>query len=229
MTISAAKLYGLGRSEDDVAYRHIRFEATADWAIGEFVSLPWEEQGRGKKQVTHFTLPVGAVWYQREKGKPHGSPTGASRWPRWSFLVSSCSRSSRRRRVSNSSACPRSSPSGKMRRKPWPSRLPTRATWRPRTPCPFGRISKVILDRNGEIAPGKREAFSCKVLGAYETDLNREPIRDKTLTALTVQLGHAGLDGKMVWQNYGRETVRVTVKPKPTKIDTDALKAFDEL
>ena len=33
----------------------------------------------------------------------------------------------------------------------------------------------------------------------------------------------------MVWQNYGRETVRVTVKPKPTKIDTDALKAFDEL
>ena len=38
--------------------------------MGEFVSLPWEEQVSGKKQVTHFTLPVGAVWYQREKGKP---------------------------------------------------------------------------------------------------------------------------------------------------------------
>ena len=61
----------------------------------------------------------------------------------------------------------------------------------------------MILDRNGEIAPGKREAFSCKVLGAYETDLNREPIRDKTLTTLTVQLGHAGLDGRWSGRTMG--------------------------
>ncbi len=69
-TISAAKLYKEGRSEEDVAYRYLRFEAPADWAVGEFVVVPWEEQVSGKKQVTRFTLPVGGTWYQREKGKP---------------------------------------------------------------------------------------------------------------------------------------------------------------
>jgi hypothetical protein len=67
------------------------------------------------------------------------------------------------------------------------------------------------------------------VIGRYETDLDRNPVPARTLTALLVKLGHAGLDGTMSWPNYGRQTVPVRVRPRTTKIDTDALKAFDDL
>ena len=87
------------------------------------------------------------------------------------------------------------------------SRSSTAATSRRITVWPSDRTLASSLDRQGELAPGKREVFHLKVLGAYQTDANREPIREKTLTTLTVQLGHAGLDGKMQWPNYGRETV----------------------
>ena len=74
-----------------------------------------------------------------------------------------------------------------------------------------------------------RETLTCTITGRYKTDLNRNPVPEETLTAVVVELAHADLSGKMSRPPYGRRTVRVTVKPKPAKVETEALKAFDDL
>ncbi len=230
VTISAAKLYKQGKSEDDVAYRYLRFEVPADWGVGEFVVIPWEEQVSGKKQVTQFTLPVGAMWYQREKGKParfaHGGVSLAEMIIPGVLMQPIQQKAARVELLGL--------PTEFAVKEDVEETLTFEIINQGNVAAAYelsvrSNLGQAILDRKGELSPGKREAFSCKVFGHYQADLNREPIREKTLTILNVKLGHGGLDGKMFWPNYGRETVRVTVRPKPTKIDTDALKAFDEL
>ena len=54
-------------------------------------------------------------------------------------------------------------------------------------------------------------------------------IPEHTTTAVFLQLSHSDMAGKMIHPQYGRETIRVRVRPKETKIDTDALKAFDDV
>src|SRR5262249_11541267 len=90
-------------------------------------------------------------------------------------------------------------------------------------------LGERLLEKQGVLAPGKQERFTCTVVGRYEADINRKPLAGKTTTAVFLSLAHSDLAGKMIRPSYGNEAVRVTVKPKPTKIDTDALKAFDEL
>jgi hypothetical protein len=230
VTISAAKLYKQGKSEEDVAYRYLRFEVPADWGVGEFVVAPWEEQVSGKKQITHFTLPVGASWYQREKGKParfaHGGVSLAEMVIPGVLMQPIQKKAARVELLGL--------PTEFAVKEDEEQTLTFEIINQGNVAAAYhlsvrSNLGQAMLDRKGELPPGKREAFSCKVFGQYQADLNREPIREKTLTVLNVKLGHGSLDGKMVWPNYGRETVRVTVRPKPTKIDTDALKAFDEL
>ncbi len=230
VTISAATLYRQGKSEEDVAYRYLRFEAPTDLGVGESVVIPWEEQVSGKKQVTRFTLPVGGAWYQREKGRParfaHGGISLAEMVIPGVLLQPIQQKAARVELLGL--------PSEFAVKEDEEESLSFEITNRGNVPTNYSlavrsNLGETLLDRQGELAPGKREAFSFKVVGTYQTDANREPIREKTLTTLTVQLGHAGLDGKIQWPNYGRETVRVTVRPMTTKIDTDALKAFDEL
>ena len=230
VTISAAKLYKQGKSEEDVAYRYLRFEVPADWGVGEFVVIPWEEQVSGKKQVTQFTLPVGATWYRERKGKParfaHGGVSLAERIIPGVLMQPIQQKAARVELLGL--------PTEFAVKEDVEETLTFEIINQGNVAAAYelsvrSNLGQAILDRKGELSPGKREAFSCKVFGHYQADLNREPIREKTLTILNVKLGHGGLDGKMFWPNYGRETVRVTVRPKPTKIDTDALKAFDEL
>jgi hypothetical protein len=90
-------------------------------------------------------------------------------------------------------------------------------------------LRETLIDRTGSLPSGKRERFTCRVVGRYRTGLDRNPVADGTLTTVFVRLEHADLSGKMTQPNYGRQTVPVEVKPRPTKIDTDALKAFDNL
>jgi hypothetical protein len=230
VAISAAQLHKQGRTEEDVAYRYLRFEPPADWSIGESVVVPWEEQVSGKRVVTRFTLPVGGTWYQREKGRPtryaHGGVSLAEMVIPGVLMQPIQQRAARIELLGL--------PSEFAVREDEEEALTFEIINQGNVATAYelsvrSNLDQAILERKGELGPGKRESLSCKVFGAYQTDLNREVMRDKTLTMLNVRLGHASLDGKMSWPNYGRETVRVTVRPRPTKIDTDALKAFDEL
>jgi hypothetical protein len=230
VTIPAAKLYQAGRTEEDVAYRYLKCAPGKDWGVGEHVVVPWEEYPGGKKQVIQFCLPVGSTWYQREKGKParfaHGGISLAEMVIPGVLLRPIEQRAARveyldlpaelvvaedeLRTVSFEIVN-----SGNMTSD---FELTIRTN-----------LSETLVERKGRLAPGKHEVVTCSVRGIYRTDLNREPVPEKTLSTITASLGHTDHANKMQWPKYGRQVVRVTVKPKPAKIDTDALKAFDAL
>jgi hypothetical protein len=90
-------------------------------------------------------------------------------------------------------------------------------------------LGEQLLEKSGTLPSGRRASVACAVTGRYRTDLNRNPVPEGTLTAVFVDLGHADASGKLIRPAYGRQTVRVTVKPKAAKVETDALQAFDEL
>jgi hypothetical protein len=230
VTIPAAKLYQTGRTEEDVAYRYLKCAPGKDWGVGEHVIVPWEEHPGGKKQVTQFCLPVGATWYQREKGKParyaHGGISLAEMVIPGVLLRPIAQKAARVEYLDlPAELVVAEDESGTLSFEIVNSGNVTsdfELTLRT-------NLSETLVERKGRLAPGKQEVVACTVRGIYRTDLNREPVPEKSLTTITAVLGHTDHANKMQWPKYGRQLVRVTVKPKPAKIDTDALKAFDAL
>jgi hypothetical protein len=67
------------------------------------------------------------------------------------------------------------------------------------------------------------------VLGRYRQDANQEIDRKATLTSVGLRLRHTDLEGQICDAADGMQTIQVKVKPKKTKLDTDALRSFDAL
>jgi hypothetical protein len=230
VTIPAAKLYQAGRTEEDVAYRYLKCAPGKDWGVGEHVIVPWEEHPGGKKQVTQFCLPVGATWYQREKGKParyaHGGISLAEIVIPGVLLRPIAQKAARVEFLDLSAEL--------VVAEDEIGTLTFEIVNTGNVTSDFEltlrtNLSEALVERKGRLAPGKHEVVTCTVRGIYRTDLNREPVPEKSVTTITAALGHTDHANKMQWPKYGRQLVRVTVKPKPAKIDTDALKAFDAL
>jgi hypothetical protein len=220
-----------GKGEEDVTYRHLKFAPGKDWEIGPHVVLTWEElSGDGRKQQTTFTLPVGGRWYQREKGRParyaHGGVSLAEMTIPGVLLQPIVQKAARieffelAEEITVEEDQTRELKFGLVNQ----GNVDTAYRVRART-----NLGEQLLEKTGTLAAGKRETLTCTITGRYKTDLNRNPVPEETLTAVVVELAHADLSGKMSRPPYGRRTVRVTVKPKPAKVETEALKAFDDL
>jgi hypothetical protein len=229
--ISAGAANQRGRGEEDVAYRHLRFSPGKDWSIGDHVVVTWEELANdGKKQETKFTLPVGGTWYQRERGKParfaHGGISLAEMTIPAVLLQPIVEKASRVEFLDLAADL--------LVHEDETASLEFELANRGNVATAYEvvvetNLGERLLDKKGTLASGKGEKLACRVAGRYQTDLDRNPLPAGTLTAIFLKMGHAGLDGTMNWPPYGRQTVQVQVKPRPTKIDTDALKAFDNL
>jgi hypothetical protein len=230
VTISAAKLYQAGRTEEDVAYRYLKCAPGKDWGVGEHVIVPWEEHPGGKKQVVQFCLPVGGTWYQREKGKParfaHGGISLAETVIPGVLLRPIEQKAARVEYLDL--------PTELVVAEDETGTIAFEIVNSGNVTSDFEltlrtNLSETLVEKKGRLAPGKREAVTCSVRGIYRTDLSRQLVPERSLTTITASLGHTDHANKTQWPKYGRQVVRVTVKPKPAKIDTDALKAFDAL
>ena len=90
-------------------------------------------------------------------------------------------------------------------------------------------LGEDVLTQEGKLPAGGCIPVRCSVIGRYRETLSRETDPQGTLTAVSVRLRHTDLAGS--WRDAigGPETVPVMVQPKQTKLDTDALKGFDDI
>ena len=92
----------------------------------------------------------------------------------------------------------------------------------------INNLGEELLTRRSGLAPATSEKATVTVLAKYKETSDREPDLNNTVTAVTVRLRHTDLNGE--WRDAldGLITIPVKVKPKPVKLETDALKGFDD-
>ena len=90
-------------------------------------------------------------------------------------------------------------------------------------------LGEDILTQTAKVPPGGSFPIRCSIVGRYRETPSRDMDTQGTLTAVSVRLRYTDLSGN--WRDVlgGPETVPVMVQPKQTKLDTDALKGFDEI
>jgi hypothetical protein len=218
-------------SEEDVTYRALRFKPATTVKLGEHVTVDWEDLAfDGKKQRLSFTLPVGGTWYQREKGRPtrfaHGGLSLAEMTIPGVLLRRIVSKAARAELLDI--------PSEIVVEEDQTQALEFEVVNSGNIDCTYELIVRTnlgerLLEQKHLLPAGKRDRVACSIRGNYAVDAERKVVQEATTTAIFLELSHTDVKGKMTRPAYGRETVRVTVKPKPTKIDTDALKVFDDL
>jgi hypothetical protein len=229
--IRLAQALERGKGEEDVAYRYLRFAPGEDWTIGAHVVLTWEELAAdGRKQQTTFTLPVGGAWYQREKGRPtryaHGGLSLAEMTIPGVLLQVIVQKTACVELLELTEEITVAEDDTKKLEFELINRGNVDTTFELKACTNLG---EQLVEKTGALAAGKREVVACALTGRYKTDLNRNLVPESTLTAVFVELAHADPTGKLIRPAYGRQTVRVTVKPRAAKVETDALKAFDDL
>lgn len=91
-------------------------------------------------------------------------------------------------------------------------------------------LGETLLEGEGSLAAGESREFSFELVGQYrEKALTREVDPAGTLQAVSVRLRHTDLSGEWQEPAGGQVTIPITVKPKPTKLDTSALAGLDNL
>jgi hypothetical protein len=231
VSVSRQEAFTSEASDEDVAYRYLRFKPKKALTGCEIVTMDWEDLAYdGKKQRATFTLAVGTAWFQREKGKParfaHGGVSLAEMTIPGVLLRPIVEKAARVELLEL--------PSEINVQEDQMAELTFEIVNSGNVETGFDLIAETnlgerLLVKQGVLPSGKHERVSCRFIGRYESDINRKPLDSKTTTAVFLTLTHGDLSGKVIRPGYGNQAVRVTVKPKPTKIDTDALKAFDEL
>jgi hypothetical protein len=86
-----------------------------------------------------------------------------------------------------------------------------------------------VLSQSGRIPPGDIRDLTFALLGRYRETAMREIDPSGTLRAVSLRLRHTGLDGSLTEPPDGQLTIPVDVRPKATKLDTDALAGLDNL
>jgi hypothetical protein len=90
-------------------------------------------------------------------------------------------------------------------------------------------LGEVLVQISGKLAATDARSFTLRLVGRYRQTPLRELDPNGTLNAVTLRLRHTNLDGAMTEPADGHVTVPVHVKPKATKLDTDALAGLDNL
>jgi hypothetical protein len=90
-------------------------------------------------------------------------------------------------------------------------------------------LGEELLAHHGRLTAGEKFSTECVVTGKYSTTATGEMNPAGTVTGVTVRLRHTDLQEN--WRDAldGQVTVPVKVKAKQTKLETDALKSFDEI
>ena len=87
-----------------------------------------------------------------------------------------------------------------------------------------------LLRTQGSLPAGESRKLSVTLAGRYrEKPVTREMDPTGTLRAVSFRLRHTTLSGEWQEPPGGQITLPVSVKPKPTKLDTDALASLDQL
>lgn len=93
----------------------------------------------------------------------------------------------------------------------------------------LNNLGEELLALRSRLAPATTARETAPVLAKYKETSNREPDPGNTVMSVTVSLKHTDLQGE--WRDAidGLITIPVRVKPKPVKLETDALKGFDDV
>ena len=93
----------------------------------------------------------------------------------------------------------------------------------------LNNLGEELLVKRGLLAPATTATETARVLAKYKESSDREIDLSNTVTAVTLRLRHTDLQG--AWRDAldGMITVPVKVKPKAVKLETDALKSFDDI
>ena len=86
-----------------------------------------------------------------------------------------------------------------------------------------------LLSNLGALAPGAVYKATCQLEGKYRQAASGEMDPEGTLTGITIRLRHTDLKSK--WRDAldGLVTIPVGVQAKATKLETDALRGFDDI
>jgi len=216
--------------EDTVAYRYIKGFYPKGKDLGSTIIVNWEESSEEKKKKTVFTLPVGRTWFRREGGQSatysHGGVSLAEMIVPGVLLRPIVQRTSRVEYID----------------------LPTMFEVREDEVCKFEfgiwnsgntdsgfeiqgetNLGEKLKDLKGYLTANERHPIEVSFTPHYETGVDRQILREKTTTSLIFILKYNDSKGVLKEFPNSREIVHVTVKPKATKIDTDALKSFDDI
>jgi len=90
-------------------------------------------------------------------------------------------------------------------------------------------LGEDVASFSATLQPGEKAAFRPTVVGRYRETPGREVDLSGTLRAVTFRLRHTDLEGAWRAARDGVVTLPILVKPKKTRLDTDALKGFDEV
>jgi hypothetical protein len=93
----------------------------------------------------------------------------------------------------------------------------------------LNNLGEELLAQRARLAPATTNKQIALVLAKYRETSDREPDPTHTVTAVTVRLRHTDLKGDWREAMDGSITIPVKVKPKPVKLETDALKNFDDV
>jgi hypothetical protein len=81
----------------------------------------------------------------------------------------------------------------------------------------------------GQLLPGETATHKWSVVGHYRQDASQAADPKGTLTFVSLRLRHTDLHEQWREAVEGAQVVQVKVKPKKTKLDTNALRSFDNL
>jgi hypothetical protein len=90
-------------------------------------------------------------------------------------------------------------------------------------------LGEDLLSHQATLAPGGVWKATCRLIGKYRQTPAREVDPAGTLSGITIRLRHTDLQDK--WRDAldGLVTIPVKVHAKTTKLETDALKGFDDI
>jgi len=89
-------------------------------------------------------------------------------------------------------------------------------------------LGTALIAQETTLKVGQKTTFSSRLTGRYRQTAARDIDPQGTVTAVTVRLRHTDQYGK--WRDFeeGTVVIPVSVKPKPTRLETEALKSFDD-
>ena len=90
-------------------------------------------------------------------------------------------------------------------------------------------LSEDLLAYRSKLAPQATYPAKLSIVGKYRQTLTQEPDPAGTVAAVTLRLRHTDLKGQ--WRDAldGIITIPVKVRAKKTRLDTDALRGFDDI
>jgi len=90
-------------------------------------------------------------------------------------------------------------------------------------------LGNVLAKQDAQLSVGRKLTITSQVTGRYRQTAAREMDPPGTVTSVSIRIQHTDQDGRMKDFEEGTVVIPVRVKPKPTRLETDALKSFDDM